>query len=264
MLANKLSIALIGFACLVPVVSAQEAVVDQVLPESAVLASQRVVHFDQLHAKAHKNGSVPVIIQFDTFDTPLPNLSTDAQGQRLAHISDRATLVLEELAGQGKIHNIKRFRYSPHLALTVDEHALSGLEHNPNILDVVEDSVAEASLGQTTALLQLDTAAWSMGDTGAGLSVAILDTGVDYTHPFLAGKVVAEACYSTTYSAYGATSLCPGGNNSTSPGSGINCSGISVIAGSNDGRNIRCPQIVDIVFHAGIAAIALTVIAPPA
>jgi subtilisin family serine protease len=33
---------------------------------------------------------------------------------------------------------------------------------------------------------------------GTGQVIAILDTGVDKTHPFLANKVVAEACFSTT------------------------------------------------------------------
>ena len=60
------------------------------------------------------------------------------------------------------------------------------------------------------------------GFTGEGQVVAILDTGVDADHPFLAGKVVAEACFSTTAS--NSTSLCPGGvSESTAPGSGRNC-----------------------------------------
>ena len=60
------------------------------------------------------------------------------------------------------------------------------------------------------------------GHTGAGWTVAILDTGVDGDHPFLAGKVVAEACYSTTAS--NARSFCPGGlSQSTAPGSGGDC-----------------------------------------
>ena len=44
--------------------------------------------------------------------------------------------------------------------------------------------------------------------------MAILDTGVDRNHPDLAGKVVYEACYSTTDPATAYFSACPNGQNS--------------------------------------------------
>jgi subtilisin family serine protease len=63
-----------------------------------------------------------------------------------------------------------------------------------------------------------------VGYAGAGTSVAILDTGVLKTHPFLAGRVIAEACFSTTDSGYGSTSLCPGGATSViAPNSAMPC-----------------------------------------
>ena len=83
------------------------------------------------------------------------------------------------------------------------------------------------SLQNTVPLIHADSGAWASGFTGAGQHVAILDSGVDKTHLFLAGKVVSEACYSTTNAAYGSTSLCPGGQDSIVSGSGVNCTGIS-------------------------------------
>ena len=44
-------------------------------------------------------------------------------------------------------------------------------------------------------------AAWSAGLTGEGVKVAVLDTGIDTTHPDLRGKVVAEANFSEADSA---------------------------------------------------------------
>lgn len=57
--------------------------------------------------------------------------------------------------------------------------------------------------------------------TGAGQTIAILDTGVMKTHTFLAHKVVSEACYSSTDTSYGSLAVCE--FNSTAPGSGVNC-----------------------------------------
>lgn len=54
--------------------------------------------------------------------------------------------------------------------------------------------------------------------------VCLADTGVDKTHSFLTGKVVSEACYSSTVPGDTASSVCPGGvTASTAVGSGVNC-----------------------------------------
>jgi hypothetical protein len=45
--------------------------------------------------------------------------------------------------------------------------------------------------------------------------VAILDTGVQKSHPALLGKVISEACYSSNVPTQGASSLCPGGATSS-------------------------------------------------
>jgi hypothetical protein len=50
-----------------------------------------------------------------------------------------------------------------------------------------------------------------------------LDSGVDVAHPFLSGKVVSQACYSSTTTS--TVTLCPDGSEaSTAPGSGAPCS----------------------------------------
>ena len=54
-------------------------------------------------------------------------------------------------------------------------------------LDGVRQPALDVSVGQIGA-----PAAWSAGYDGTGVSVAVLDTGIDATHPDLAGKVVDE------------------------------------------------------------------------
>ncbi|MEP7342303.1 MAG: S8 family serine peptidase, partial [Acidobacteriota bacterium] len=85
-----------------------------------------------------------------------------------------------------------------------------------------EDRLSKPTLIDSDRIIGAD-AAWASGFTGAGQSVAILDTGVDSTHPAFAGKVVSEACYSTDDGS-DADPVCPGGvTNSTAAGSGVNC-----------------------------------------
>ncbi len=53
-------------------------------------------------------------------------------------------------------------------------------------------------------------ALWDAGRVGAGTFVAVLDTGIEASHPAFAGKTIQEACFSVNAPDQGAFSLCPG------------------------------------------------------
>lgn len=147
----------------------------------------------------------------------------DSEAQR-GFIAQAQESLLNRLQANNR-ESVKRFQYIPYLAMEVSAEELEQLKASPEVFQIEEDKLFKPLLINSTRTIGAD-AAWASGFTGTGQTVAILDTGVDSTHPALnGGKVVSEACYSTTGTISGINyqSVCPGGANSTAAGSGVNC-----------------------------------------
>jgi subtilisin family serine protease len=166
------------------------------------------------------------------------DIVSDMRRQEVAKARDsvRASLL-------GTAHSIVReYQELPFIALEVGVDALRTLESLSGlVIKVVPDRLHRPFLSESVPLVQADKA-WA-GDfsgvpfTGNGMVVAILDTGVDKNHPFLTGKVVEEACFSSNSARDGATSLCPGrAASSFAPGSGMPCS--AAIDGCEHGTHV--------------------------
>lgn len=96
----------------------------------------------------------------------------------------------------------------PSIALAVDATALDTIRADPEVASVTIDRLHAVQLDQSTKVIGAP-AAYAVGFKGQGTTVAVLDTGIAKNHPFLSGKVVAEACFSTTNQDEGSISLCP-------------------------------------------------------
>ena len=140
-----------------------------------------------------------------------------AQRARIA--SDRAAL---RWALRGLRHRVlQEFKTIPYVGLEVDHDALRGLlRRHAGLGDPRPrgDILLTPTLAQSGPLIKAPDA-WSAGWDSTGQVIAIIDTGVDKGHPFLAGKVIEEAWYDSS-----GVSTCPNGLSSdTSVGAGVPC-----------------------------------------
>ncbi len=184
-----------------------------------------------LQQAAAAQGSVPVIVGFAPAGGFRPEgllAKAAARAAQQAAIKVVQERVLERLSGL-YTSNVKRFGHIPFVALHVDARALDALSRMPEVSSIEEDRRVTTSLPQSVPLIGGDVA-WQNGYSGLGQTVAILDTGVDKFHSFLSGKVVSEACSSTTASGstssgtWYSTTVCPNGQSSqTGTGAGIYC-----------------------------------------
>ncbi|MGH2370069.1 MAG: hypothetical protein ACRDI2_17965, partial [Chloroflexota bacterium] len=161
----------------------------------AALASGRITK-DTLDA-LRQRGTALVVVRL-VLPTPfrpegsIPSLAHQ-QRQDIAKAQDR---VLNLLTGQ-RVQKVKRFKTIPHLALEVDLRALTSLIAMPEVAIIHPDRQHFPSLNASLPLVGGTNVRNALGlaTTGAGQTVAILDTGVATGHLFLGGRVVSEACY---------------------------------------------------------------------
>ena len=191
------------------------------------IPSEKAEAHRELLDQAQSFGRIPVIVKLKTWAQPesmLDDAGIAQQREALSMVQQRVLDELSSTSGRDQAAmGIKRFALTPAFAMQASESDILELLAHPDVLDIVEDSIMLPFLMDSVPLIGgLDGS--FRGYTGQGQVVAILDTGVDKNHPFLRGKVVSEACYSSNVPALGATSLCPGGvSESTASGSGVNC-----------------------------------------
>jgi subtilisin family serine protease len=171
---------------------------------------------DQLMARASERGSVRVLARLDVPAAPQQLAGAARVDAQLQAIRSSRTAVARDLDGTAW-RMARSFDTIPYIALEASPAALAALARSGAVLAIDEDRLEKVLLPDSVPQIHADEA-WAAGYEGSGWTVAILDTGVHGAHPFLAGKVVSEACYS-------ANGSCPNGQSEQiGPGAGESCS----------------------------------------
>lgn len=196
--------------------------------------AERAVISEELRQEVQKYGEIPIIITLDVSSYNAFRQAAEADGADLTQleqisrdIHQTADHLLNRLSTEN-ISQIKRYDHFPFLAMIVDETALEAIAAERSVTHIALDVPVPPAMDDTVPLIGANNNHF-LNYTGSGWSVAILDTGVDKSHPSLAGKVISEACYSSNVPSQGASSLCPGGAaSSTANNSALPCAiGIS-------------------------------------
>ena len=183
-----------------------------------------------VHA-AERDGQVRIIVGLDTQS---PTISP-AKKERLARqLSDKGGLGLRaagiKIAGDQLMANVsqatkkkaRRFKQFPMMSMVVDAQEMQRIANAPETAWIAEDRIHKPSLAQSVPLVE-GNLAHTQGFTGAGQAIAVLDTGVDASHPFLSPRVISEGCFSSNSS--DTSSVCPNGQEAqTGPGAAAPCS----------------------------------------
>jgi hypothetical protein len=268
-LKKKVSAIFIAMLCSIPAIGFQSPATDQ--EQTSHLAGM------QLEQQAVSVGNVKVIVKLlvpqineltsaaNKFCSPDPGKETDWGGSQadmalMDSIVNAAQGILLEL--RGNAYEVKHiYKSIPYMALQVSAEALAILRSLPTVLAIEEDiplklidpvmdngkakgstppdknNELDPPLLNNTVNLIGASAAWSMGYTGSGRYVAILDTGIRNTHEFFGGKTIVEACYASGSDGVGPVGDCPNGTISqTGPGTAVHYS--SSYSGYDHGTHV--------------------------
>jgi len=167
--------------------------------------------FEKLSEKAKKDGTVNVLVELNVDFTPEGYFATaqEKMNQR-ANIKNAQDEVTKDMPFSEK-NSFNKFKYIPHMSMTIDQKALAHLAKSPMVKSINEQIMEYPTLYDSTGIMDIDPESYNAGYTGYGQTVAILDTGVLSSHPFFSGRVIDQACFTGNANTGTESGFCPNG-----------------------------------------------------
>ena len=172
------------------------------LNAAACLAQSNNPVGDGVDAAIAKSGSTRVLVMFDA--GPLGNEKASDSGR-----IEQIRAVRESILGSAKSADYKvrrTFATVPGFAVELNAKALEALRQDSRVQKIDLDLGGHGHLSQARPLARM-TDVFNLGLRGAGTKVAVIDSGIDLTHPDFAGRIVGEQCFCAGPS--GTVGCCP-------------------------------------------------------
>lgn len=207
------------------------------LPASAI--AEPVIQ-SEVKAAVDRDGTADVIVLLRD------GMEQDADVDALSSAADSVQDALLSSFPAGQFTLRTRYDTLPILAGSVTAWGLAALENHPLVIAVEEDAImkpirvqrpdtdvaAGLSLVEAVPVVAADYVHDHYGITGEGVTVAVLDTGIDNEHPDFTDKILDQYCYASSRSCP-PTDIVEGPSAQDEYGHGTAVSGIILSNGTN-------------------------------
>src|SRR5262249_20227772 len=136
-----------------------------------------------------------------------PDGRSSSLSRRSTEIADTRRNVLAQLEDE-EFHLTQQFVAISVIGGDVSLAGLKKLLQNPDVVRIDLDVPVRKALAESVPLIHADQV-HNAGVTGRGITVAVLDSGVEASHPDFKDRVVAEQCFCTNADGSG---CCPNGS----------------------------------------------------
>lgn len=182
-----------------------------------------------------QNGTVSIIVTLADSVSPVSSLEA-----RESSVAQTQSAVLA-VVGRPDFVVYDQYSHIPALVGVANTAAINTLAANPQVVAVNLNERIEGHTTDSVPALGANTVHSTMGLTGQGVRVAVLDSGIDTDHPALSDSIIAQHCFNQGGTFGDAVGDCPPGDTleSTSAedqnGHGTNVSGIITSNGAVGG-----------------------------
>lgn len=158
-------------------------------PTQIVRANPDNEEITQLKTALQDGGTIRVIV---VLEAPAAQLEFSAQAAQ--YIAQAQSAVIENVP-QENFSLVYRYTTTPGLVANVDSEGLKELEEMPEVRAVALDLPIYPATAESGPLIQADRVHNDLGITGRNINIAIIDSGIDLTHPDLLDNIIAQHCF---------------------------------------------------------------------